>query len=281
MALNNFIQRTITGAVFVSVIIGSLFHSMAFGIVFLAAALLCLYEFYDFFKHTEIKPQIVWGCLLSGAFFLFSYSGIIQIAKECFWPFVNVAAFILFLMISFFIPINELFRKKATPIQNLAITFGGFIYVGLPFAASTILFSLNKTHDFPVMLLALFLFLWSNDTFAYLTGMAFGKHRLFERISPKKSWEGSIGGCICTCLIAYLLSLFFTNVTLLQWIGYALLVVIAGTFGDLIESMFKRSLQIKDSGHLLPGHGGFLDRFDSFLLAAPLAALYCLLLQIY
>ena len=118
------------------------------------------------------------------------------------------------------------------------------------------------------------MFIWVNDSFAYLTGMTFGKHRLFERISPKKSWEGFIGGAVASVVAGYVFSLFETDLVWWQWLIFSLLVVVFGTFGDLMESLIKRSVGVKDSGRIIPGHGGLLDRFDSMLLAVPVIFLY-------
>jgi len=124
------------------------------------------------------------------------------------------------------------------------------------------------------LLLGYFVILWINDTFAYLFGTAFGKHRLFERISPKKSWEGSIGGALISIIAAWLIASFTNSLPLIHWIVIAIIIVICGTLGDLVESMLKRSLNCKDSGTLLPGHGGILDRFDSVLISAPIIFVY-------
>ena len=119
-----------------------------------------------------------------------------------------------------------------------------------------------------------FILLWANDTFAYLTGIIFGKHRLFERISPKKSWEGFFGGLVGTVVLSFLVAKLFPVLPFYHWMAVAALIVVFGVYGDLIESLLKRNLKIKDSGHFLPGHGGILDRFDSVLLAAPMVYFY-------
>jgi phosphatidate cytidylyltransferase len=124
-----------------------------------------------------------------------------------------------------------------------------------------------------------FFILWANDSFAYLTGVSIGKHRLFERISPKKSWEGSIGGFVSGLLTAWVISIFFKEFDLINWIVIAAIIMIFGTFGDLVESLFKRSLKVKDSGNILPGHGGLLDRFDAVFLAAPAVFVYLILIK--
>ena len=128
--------------------------------------------------------------------------------------------------------------------------------------------------------LSMYVFIWINDTGAYLSGVTLGKHKLFPRISPKKSWEGSIGGALATTASAFAIAHLFPFMSVAQWIGMALVVVVFGTFGDLTESMMKRHLDIKDSGRILPGHGGILDRLDSMLLAIPAVVIYLLILSL-
>lgn len=133
---------------------------------------------------------------------------------------------------------------------------------------------MNFTHHSISLLLGFFIVIWTNDTFAYLSGMFIGRHKFFERISPKKTWEGTAGGLVFGLAAGYILSLFFDDFSLSEWLGYALTIIIFGTFGDLFESLIKRTLGLKDSGNIMPGHGGILDRFDSILLAAPFAFIY-------
>lgn len=157
------------------------------------------------------------------------------------------------------------------------------LYIGLPFALLNVLAfqrdAVTDTVSFnPILPLSVFVFLWLSDSGAYCVGSLMGKHRLFERISPKKSWEGSIGGALIALAGALVLGHFFPLLSTLEWIGLALTVVVFGTWGDLTESLLKRQLQIKDSGNILPGHGGMLDRFDSALIAIPAAVAYLYLL---
>jgi phosphatidate cytidylyltransferase len=172
--------------------------------------------------------------------------------------------------------LNELFSKHEKPIDNISKTLFGIIYVPLPFALLNFFYmpSIAGNEIHPSILLGFFLILWTSDTFAYLSGMAFGKHKLFERISPKKTWEGSIGGLIFGMVMSWVLSIYFNDLSLLQWLSIGLITIVFGTFGDLAESMIKRSMNVKDSGKLLPGHGGLLDRFDAALLAAPAVFIY-------
>ena len=162
-------------------------------------------------------------------------------------------------------------------MQNVAYSFFVYFYITLPFACLIYIYAKN-----PLYALALFAFVWTHDTFSYLAGMKFGKTKFFERISPKKTWEGFVGGLIAAITVAFVFNCCASDeVTKImdpyatfKWIGMAIVVVITGTFGDLFESLFKRSLEVKDSGTLLPGHGGLLDRLDSILFAAPAVIVY-------
>lgn len=175
--------------------------------------------------------------------------------------------------------ILELYRNRPNPLANISFTLLGILYVSLPVTLfNKFAFYLSKEYSYQIVL-GFFILLWINDTFAYIFGISFGKHRLFERISPKKSWEGFIGGTIITLLSAFLLNKVFTGLNRIDWIVIGLIIAISGVFGDLVESMFKRAADIKDSGKILPGHGGMLDRFDSVLLSSPLVFAYLMLIN--
>jgi phosphatidate cytidylyltransferase len=172
----------------------------------------------------------------------------------------------------------ELFAKSEQPFANVAFIILGMVYIGIPFALlDFIAFDADKFYTNTI--LGLLVLTWANDTGAYLVGSQIGKTKLFPSISPKKTWEGSIGGVVITIFIAILMSFFFEECTMVQWIVLAIIVVIFGSIGDLVESMLKRSYSIKDSGNLLPGHGGFLDRFDAFIFLIPFATAYLLWLR--
>ena len=177
--------------------------------------------------------------------------------------------------------ISELYLKKENPVLNWAYSMLSQLYIGLPFALLNVLaFHNDPASEFssisynPILPLSIFIFLWLNDTGAYCIGSLIGKHRLFERISPKKSWEGSIGGGVVAIGVSFILAHYFPFMSMMEWAGLALAVVIFGTWGDLTESLLKRQLHVKDSGNILPGHGGMLDRFDSSLMAIPAAVVY-------
>jgi phosphatidate cytidylyltransferase len=273
--VNNFTTRTITGAIFVILIIASvLIHPLFFAIVFLAFTILGVIEFYNIIKSDSCSPQYFTGLFISVA--VFSIAAVMAITHAYYYLFY-------FIIPLLFIPfIIELFRNKAFPITNISTTLLGVFYIAIPLALLNIIPIISFVSDVnhKGLLLGTFILIWTNDTFAYLVGVKLGKTRLFERISPKKSWEGSIGGLIFSLIAAYILSLFYLELTLPAWLGMAIIVVISGSLGDLTESMFKRSLNIKDSGTILPGHGGILDRLDALFIAAPFIFFYLILLFI-
>jgi phosphatidate cytidylyltransferase len=201
------------------------------------------------------------------------------------------SVFIPYLVSIIYLMVAELYLKAEDPIHNWAYTMMSQLYIALPFSLLNVLaFRQNGaaiTYSY-LMPLSVFVFLWMNDTGAYLCGSLLGKHKLFPRISPGKTWEGSIGGGILVMAIAvgvyYLTEQYGVNdsgLTAIQWAGLGLTVVVFGTWGDLIESLFKRTLGIKDSGNVLPGHGGMLDRFDSSLLAIPAVVVYLYTLSLF
>lgn len=220
------------------------------------------YEFYRLARKTNSSPQTVTGLIATGLLFI-----------ACFAQnyFDKRSLFFLFTAVVVLIPIIELYRKKENPFTNIAYTIFGLVYVALPFALLNYMaFPFNDQQFHYEIVLGVFILIWANDTVAYLVGVNFGKNRLFERISPKKSWEGSIGGAAGTILIAWGISHFFSDLHLIEWLAVSIIVVIFGSLGDLVESLFKRSINIKDSGNILPGHGGILDRFDAILLVSPM-----------
>lgn len=265
--MKNLIQRAITGILFVGAIIGSvLLGKIVFALLFLAVTVLTLHEFYSLIS-TETsfnKPIAIWAGI-----FLYIPASLWMYAP--FWAMVSLGVYVVLCMC---VVINELYAQKGNPLQNWGYFFLGQVYVVVPFAMLNIL---NNAFD-SIFLLALFTLIWAYDSGAYLFGITLGKHRLFERVSPKKSWEGAIGGFIVACVAALIFAHFSASLSSVAWLGIAALVVVFGTFGDLTESLLKRTLNIKDSGNILPGHGGMLDRFDSLLFATPVIVIYLALL---
>ena len=193
----------------------------------------------------------------------------------------------LWALLLLYIMVSELYRGSQDSLRNWSLCLASQLYVALPFALLPLL-SINTDEQAGRMAytwiypMALFVFLWVNDTFAYLSGLTLHNifpWKLFPSVSPKKTWVGSTGGCVFTLLAA--VGIWYVQpgtLSLLQWLGFAAIVVVSGTYGDLVESHLKRQLGIKDSSHILPGHGGLLDRFDSALLAIPAATVYFLML---
>lgn len=260
--MSNFWQRTLTGIVFIGSIIWSIVEGpVLFQVVFLVVSLFSLNEFYRLVtQKDEVEPNRVLG--MSCGLFLYVVVSFDAILLEPLrW---QQLIYPLFGSIFF----AELYRKKKKPFHNIAFTLVGVLYTVLPFGLLSEIASFRNEYN-PGLLLGYFILIWSSDTFAYLVGRKLGKNRLFERISPKKSWEGSIGGALASLIMAWLLNLWFPDIELWIWMMMAIIIVITGTLGDLTESLLKRSLNVKDSGNILPGHGGLLDRFDAILLSAP------------
>ncbi len=269
--MSNFLQRTISGAIFIAIIIASiLIHYYTFLAVFIIITAWAVREFQQL---TNQQPGVnvnTWVAAFGGALlFLCSFF----YASDMFSFQWIYAAYIAYVAVVF---IWELFRKAENPIHNWAYFILGQIYVAMPFSLlNFILFAAGYNS---IILLSVFIIIWVNDTVAYLFGVTLGKHRLFERISPKKSWEGFIGGALGTLATGYVFSLLIPDLSLLHWIILAEIIIVFGTFGDLMESLLKRTLNVKDSGDAIPGHGGLLDRFDSMLLAAPAVFVYLTIL---
>lgn len=274
--INNFIKRAITGVLFVAILVGCiLYNPLSFGILFTIISALTIYEFGQLVnmrvEGAKINKIIA---MLGGAYLFLAIMGFCTNASQ-----KGSSIFIPYVLLLLYMMISELYLKKENPVLNWAYSMLSQLYIGLPFAMLNILaFHNNPEYSSvsynPILPLSIFIFLWMNDTGAYCIGSLIGKHRLFERISPKKSWEGSIGGGIVAIGVSFILAHYFPFMSMLEWAGLALVVVIFGTWGDLTESLFKRQLHVKDSGNILPGHGGMLDRFDSALMAIPAAVVY-------
>ena len=270
------LTRAITGSLFVLVLLTAMyFGQLSSFVLFFVIVLLGTDEFYTLVKKSkEVKPVKFIGLLIS--ILLFSIFALVAQDQ------IQIKYIVIPLGLSFIVFLIELYRKSKSPFVNIAYTLLACIYVALPFGLLYHLgfyqnnqFQSEFSHH---ILWGFFFILWANDTGAYLSGRFFGKHKLFERISPKKTWEGSIGGGILGIVVAYVSSIYFTELNLTEWIIVAIITVIFGGLGDLVESMLKRSLNIKDSGNILPGHGGILDRFDGLFLSVPF--IYCYLVMI-
>ena len=276
--MNNFIVRTITGVLFVAVLVCSFLRPQAMVLLFALITGLTIWEFTGLVNEREHVTVNHLISTVAGVYLFFAVAGF---SSEL----TPSAVFIPYLVSIIYLMVAELYLKNDDPIHSWAYTMMAQIYIALPFSLlNTLAFHLAPqgyvAYD-ALLPLSVFVFLWMNDTGAYLCGSLLGKHKLFPRISPGKSWEGSIGGGILVIAVAvlvwYLADQYQLNqlgLSAVEWAGLGLTVVIFGTWGDLVESLFKRTLGIKDSGNILPGHGGMLDRFDSSLLAIPAAVVY-------
>jgi len=272
--MSNIGQRFVTGVFFtLTLLLGIIFGKYSFTLLFLVITALGLREFYKLLKGGGYDIPINTGVVAGSLFYL--------ICTLYLHKMVMQLALILIVPLIFSIFIIELFRKSETPIINIAIILAGIMYFAFPMVLLSYLAyppagyeGFELYHYNPNVIIGFFLLLWTSDSFAYVFGVKFGKQRLFERISPKKSWEGSMGGAAICYLCAYLLSLYFVELSLVQWMVVASIIIVFGTLGDLIQSMFKRSMNVKDTGTILPGHGGILDRFDGVLLSVPFVMIY-------
>ena len=275
--MNNLVLRTLTGVVFIAVLIGgTLYSPLTFTVLFAAVTGLTVWEFstnVNNYAGASVNRVIN----TTAAVYLFlAFAGFCS-------ELTPSKAFIPYVISIIYLPVSELYLQMSDPLKNWAYAFASQIYIALAFSLLCVLaFHYDPMENCvafePLYPLAVFIFLWTSDTGAYVSGSLLHKRfpaKLFERISPNKSWVGSIGGGVLCIVVAVVLWHFFPELLdLPHWIGLGLVVCIFGTWGDLVESLFKRQLGIKDSGHILPGHGGMMDRFDSSLLAIPAAVLY-------
>ena len=280
--MKNLILRTITGIAFVAVLVGAIIYSpFTFGALFAVVSGLATLEFCRIVNNQEGVRVNYFMCTVASiflylAFFAYScgYANLLIMPASVFLPYV---AMLIYLFVS------PLYFGRQNALKSWAFTMMSQLYVALPFALlnaiSFIPYPMGPLGTAYVYMypLAVFLFLWSSDTGAYCVGSLLGRkipYKLFPSISPKKSWVGSIGGTLLAIAVGAVVSRFEPSLTPLQWMGFALVVAVFGTWGDLVESQIKRQLGIKDSGNVLPGHGGFLDRFDSSILAIPASLIY-------
>jgi phosphatidate cytidylyltransferase len=265
--LNNLTQRIITGILGAAAVIsGVAFSEWTYFAIFLLICFLSLREFYKLVGLDGMVPQKALGTISGTLVFVLSFLIEQEAISYRYY-------FLIFPLISLVYMIKLYKKTERKPFTNIAFTFLGIFYVAVPIALLNHAAFEGGVYNYEIILGCL-LILWASDTGAYFAGTFFGKSKLFERISPKKSWEGFWGGAALAMTMTYVLSIYFSSLTLVDWLVVGLIIVIGGTFGDLVESLLKRSIEIKDSGTSLPGHGGFLDRFDGLLISAPFIVAY-------
>ena len=282
--MKNLIVRTITGVIFVAAIVCSFLRPEAMVLLFSIVTGLTVWEFTGLVNE---RPGVTVNRFISTVAAVYFFYAMTYYCSDVYAGVAKSVVFLPYLVTIVYLLIAELYLKQQDPIEDWAYTMLAQMYIALPFSLLNVL-AFNATHEgyvaFNSLLpLSVFVFLWVNDTGAYCVGSLIGRHKLFPRVSPGKSWEGSIGGAVFVLAAAWAISYFVDHkmLSMPAWLGLGLVVVVFGTWGDLVESLFKRTLGIKDSGNILPGHGGMLDRFDSSLLAIPAAVIYLYTLSIF
>ena len=295
--MKNFIVRTITGVIFVAAIVASFLRPEAMVLLFSIVTGMTVWEFTGLVNEREHVTVNRFISTVAAVYFFYAMT---YFCSDLYGGAAKSVVFIPYLVTIIYMLIAELYLRQDDPVQDWAYTMLAQMYIALPFSLLNVL-AFNATPDgqvaFNTLLpLSVFIFLWVNDTGAYCVGSLLGRHKLFPRISPGKSWEGSIGGAVFVLLVAWGIgwldnmqvadmnhpsTLFTGMLSIPEWLGLGLVVVVFGTWGDLVESLFKRTLGIKDSGSILPGHGGMLDRFDSSLLAIPAVVVYLYTLSLF
>lgn len=258
---NNVTQRIITGFFGILLVVFAVYNGewTYFGL-FLGICILTQLEFYKLTGLDGMLPLKSMGTFAGASLYCISFLVERGTLDATYYLFIFPLSASIF-----FIKLYKKSDKK--PFTNIAYTLCGIFYVAVPFALLNIIAFSRGTYSFQIVLGILSLF-WASDTGAYFAGVKFGRTQLFARVSPKKSWEGSIGGAVTALAAALIFSLYYDDLMAWQWIVVGAIIVITGTYGDLVESLFKRSIAIKDSGRGLPGHGGFLDRFDGLLISS-------------
>ncbi len=282
--MHTLLLRTLTGIAFVAVLVGgTLYSPLTFTVLFALVTGLTVWEFSSL-VNAYAGARV--NRLINTVAAIYLFIAFVGYAAELVPP----AVFIPYLVTVIYLPVSELYLRQPDPLKNWAYAFASQLYCALPFALLSVLaFRLDpivgRTAFEPIYALSVFLFLWTSDTGAYCCGSLLSRYfpaKLFPRISPHKSWVGSVGGGVLCLVVALVLWHFFPDrLSLPHWLGLGLTVCVFGTWGDLVESLLKREMGIKDSGHILPGHGGMLDRFDSSLLAIPAAVLYYYTIQFF
>lgn len=270
------LKRAITGSLFAAILLFCTIFSMYTLLgLYLLFVIIGSWEYLKVLKrNSKYSPNIILGIINSILVFLaITIPPIFQINSKLFFAFS--------ILVTFAIPLFELYKNKQYPFSNIAHTILPAIYISIPFSLLILSNSLFPVKENLNVFIIIFYFsLWGNDTGAYFTGSIIGKHKLFERISPNKTWEGSFGGAFFAIIVAILGGYFFApEIPIWQWAAIGLIISIFGSMGDLVESLFKRSMNVKDSGKILPGHGGILDRFDGLLIASPFVFCFIVIVE--
>ena len=263
--MKNFTLRTITGVIYVGLMLaGTIIHPLVFAFVFASMLFFVEFEFYKLVENAGYNPHKVVGLVLGVLLFTI-----------CFGISYNILAItfsIIFIPFLILIFLFEILRSDSKVLENATITLTGFIYIAVPFSLTNfIVFSgvPGSSKFYPSTLVGIFFIVWVYDSVAYLVGSKFGRHKIHEKISPNKTWEGFIAGAVFGLVTGIVNAVIFQRLSVISWLVISCIVVVFGTLGDLFESKIKRELNVKDSGSVLPGHGGLLDRFDSLLFALP------------
>ena len=287
--LKNFIVRTLSGAVLLLVILGAMwvgYYGYLTLLLFITVA--GTWEFYSLAKAKGYEPQRSLGVAMATLFYvaaamisIMAVDGVKQFAdNDTITLLVAILAIVIILFVAV-VFVEEIFRNRTTPIANISTTIAGVGYVALPMALMTVMpMLIGGNGDWRAIYFLFYLFLvWGNDIFAYLAGVTMGRHKMCERLSPKKSWEGFVGGVLGSLAVGAVGAAVLDK-SYVVWMGLALIVSLSSVVGDLVESMFKRDAGVKDSGNIIPGHGGILDRFDAFIISVPFAFVYILIVAI-
>ena len=260
--MKNLIQRTFTGIFFVAVIVAAIcIHPLLFAGVFSIIVGFLIHELYHLSKYEGVLWQRCLG-IVGGAYLFFA---------SCLFAgnYVGIQIYFPYIIILLILFVSGLYMKNSNPVTQWGLVcFAQFYCAGLLSLLSFITYMQSSVYN-PLPVLMIFVFIWLFDSCAYLVGSWKGKHRLFKRISPLKSWEGFFGGLFFVVVASLVFAHYYKELEWYYWLAFAIITVIAATWGDLIESLIKRTYGVKDSGNILPGHGGMLDRFDSALLASP------------
>ena len=275
--MKNLWVRTVSGAVLAVVMLGAIAWSQwSFGLLLAALLVVGMTEFYSLAGEQGSNPQRIVGLAAGLVLFALNFAFVsddIQILGSARQAFACGMALLLLLLPAMFI--CELYRKQQNPASGIGTTLMGVCYIALPLSLMCYIPIIGSDVWTPWVMIFYIFIIWANDVFAYLVGMSLGRHRMFERLSPKKSWEGFFGGLAGAVAMGYVAARVL-DADVWAWLGLALVAAATGVLGDLVESMFKRAAGVKDSGNLIPGHGGVLDRFDAMLLSAPFVFVYML-----